>query len=110
MASFKVTTADIQDDELALEEEMKLLEEKKKLLNMKKLRKEIQDIEEIIKALPGLKAQLKELEGGSSSSSSSSPGESKTEAPPATAPKKDVSFGVNIFVVAALVHHMLLES
>ena len=96
MASFNVTTADMQDDELALEEI--------------KLRTKIKTIEDSIKTLPGLKAQLKELEGGSSSSSSS-PGESKTEAPAATAPTKDVSFFFIVdFFFAALVHHMLLES
>ena len=64
MASFNVSTADIQDDELALEET--------------KLRTKIKKIEE---TLPGLKAQLKEIERRRSSLSlSSSPGESKTEA------------------------------
>ena len=79
MASFRVTTADIQNEELAIDE-------KKKQLVIMKLRKNIQEMEE--NTLPGLKAQLKELEAGSSSSSPS-PGESKTEASAST---KEVSF------------------
>ena len=80
MASFnRVTTTDIQNKELAIEKE-------KKQLIIMKLEKKIQEMEE--STLPGLKAQLKELEAGSSSSSPS-PGESKTEASAST---KEVSF------------------
>ena len=78
MASFRVTTADIQNEELAIDE-------KKKKLIIMKLRKNIQEMEENTLRL---KAQLKELEAGSSSSSPS-PGESKTEASAST---KEVSF------------------
>ena len=78
MASLRVTTADIQNEELAIEE-------KKKQLVIMKLRKNIQEMEENTLRL---KAQLKELEAGSSSSSPS-PGESKTEASAST---KEVSF------------------
>ena len=86
MASFRVTTADIQDEELALEEEEKRMlqsfEERKKQLHMKKLRKKINEIKEKIKTLPELEAQLNELK----SSSSSLSGEMKTDvsAPTAT--------------------------
>ena len=78
MASFRVTTADIQNEELAIDE-------KKKQLVIMKLRKNIQEMEENTLRL---KAQLKELEAGSSSSSPS-PGESKTEASASTT---EVSF------------------
>ena len=78
MASFRVTTADIQNEELAIDE-------KKKKLIIMKLRKNIQEMEENTLRL---KAQPKELEAGSLSSSPS-PGESKTEA---SAPMTDVSF------------------